>query len=169
MPDAVAPGRASEIDLVRAFFESLEADDLDRALSHLSADVEYQNMPLRPTRGKAAVRAVLRPLLRFTTGFEARINHIAAADGVVLTERTDAVLIGPVRIDFPVCGSFAVEDGAITLWRDTFDWATVFLNALLAGPRWLIRKRPSDAPRVTGRPMETARQSGALGSGAMEQ
>ena len=45
-----------------------------------------------------------------------------AADGnTVLTERTDALIFGRVRLNFWVCGVFEVRDGRITLWRDYFD------------------------------------------------
>ena len=42
----------------------------------------------------------------------------------VLTERTDVLVIGPVRMQFWVCGVFEVHNGRITLWRDYFDLAT---------------------------------------------
>ena len=39
----------------------------------------------------------------------------------MLTERTDALIFGPLRLQFWVCGVFEVHDGRITLWRDYFD------------------------------------------------
>jgi limonene-1,2-epoxide hydrolase len=39
----------------------------------------------------------------------------------VLTERTDVLVFGPVRLQFWVCGVFEVHNGRITLWRDYFD------------------------------------------------
>jgi limonene-1,2-epoxide hydrolase len=39
----------------------------------------------------------------------------------VLTERTDALIFGPLRLQFWVCGVFEVHGGRITLWRDYFD------------------------------------------------
>jgi limonene-1,2-epoxide hydrolase len=41
----------------------------------------------------------------------------------VLTERTDAIVLGRFRMAFWVCGRFEVVDGQITHWRDYFDWA----------------------------------------------
>ena len=58
----------------------------------------------------------------------------------MLTERTDAVLVGPVRIPFQVCGTFEVRDERIVLWRDTFDWASGLVNCLIAGPVYLFRR-----------------------------
>ena len=58
----------------------------------------------------------------------------------MLTERTDAVLVGPVRIPFQVCGTFEVRNERIVLWRDTFDWTSGLVNCLIAGPVYLFRK-----------------------------
>ena len=128
-----------EIDVVRSFLKALEAQDLETALGCLAENVEYQNMPLRPTLTRSAAAKVIAPVFRLS-GFEARIRHIAANGPVVLTERTDAVFIGPVRIPFQVCGTFEVRDGQIVLWRDTFDWASGFVNAIIAGPLYAFRK-----------------------------
>ncbi len=129
-----------EIDLVRSFLKALEAKDLDLALSYLDPRVEYQNMPFPPTRSVRGVRRILAPVMR-ATAFEARIDKIAANDfGAVLTERTDAILLGPVRIPFHVCGTFEVRHGKITVWRDTFDYTSALANTLLAGPIYLFRR-----------------------------
>ena len=54
-------------------------------------------------------------------GFEVKIHRIAAEGNAVLTERTDAMVFGPLRLQFWVCGVFEVHAGRITLWRDYFD------------------------------------------------
>lgn len=135
----MSQGPTPEIEVVRSFLKALEAQDLDLAVSYVSDDVAYQNMPIPPLRGPRGVRAVFRPVFRLTA-FEARVDKIAASGPTVLTERTDAVLIGPVRIPFHVCGTFEVHDGKITVWRDTFDYASILVNTLLAGPLYLLRK-----------------------------
>ena len=50
-----------------------------------------------------------------------KIHRIAVNGASVLTERTDVLVIGPVRMQFWVCGVFEVHNGRITLWRDYFD------------------------------------------------
>ena len=55
--------------------------------------------------------------------------HAIAAEGdTVLTDRTDELIIGPVRQRIWVCGRFEVTDGKITLWRDSFDWVDVVIG-----------------------------------------
>ena len=128
-----------EIDVVRSFLKALEAQDLEQALTYVSDDVEYQNMPLPPLRGPQGIRRVFGPTFK-ASAFEARINKIASNGPTVLTERTDAVLVGPVRIPFQVCGTFEVRNDRIVLWRDTFDWASGLVNCVIAGPLYAFRR-----------------------------
>lgn len=124
LPDA-RTAESPETAVVRAFLASLELLDLDRAMSYIADDIAYTNVSTPTVRGREGVRRTLAGFLRFATGFEA-VNHRIAADGpVVLTERTDAFVIGRLRIQFWVCGRFEVRDGQITVWRDYFDWANV--------------------------------------------
>jgi len=131
--------KTPETEIVRSFLKALEGMDLGQALTYVSDDIEYQNMPLPPVRGPKGISRIMAPVLK-TSGFEARINKIAAHGSTVLTERTDAVLIGPVRIPFQVCGTFEVRDDRIVLWRDTFDWASGLVNIVIAGPLYLFRR-----------------------------
>ena len=118
------PSREDQnVAIVEAFLHALEAKDTERAFSLLGDDVVYQNVPLPPDRGKAAVVRTLRALERFVTGFRVTMVNIAARGDVVLTERVD-VLSGPfVHVDIWVCGTFEVRGGKIVLWRDYFDLA----------------------------------------------
>lgn len=59
-----------------------------------------------------------------------QIHRIGADGAAVLTERTDALIIGPLRVQFWVCGVFEVDDGRITLWRDYFDVYDMFKGLL---------------------------------------
>ena len=55
--------------------------------------------------------------------------HTIAADGpTVLTERTDELIMGPVKQRIWVYGRFDVIDGQIVLWRDSFDWLDVLVG-----------------------------------------
>ena len=61
-----------------------------------------------------------------------KFHRIADEGNTVLTERTDAIIIGPFRLQFWVCGAFEVHGGRITLWRDYFD-LDFFVNGPLRG------------------------------------
>jgi limonene-1,2-epoxide hydrolase len=123
--DRAAADDPHEVAVVRAFLASLELLDVDRALGYVAEDIAYTNVSTPTVHGRAAVRRTLNGVLRFATGFEA-VNHRITSDGpVVLTERTDAIVVGRLRVQFWVCGRFEVRDGRITVWRDYFDWANV--------------------------------------------
>lgn len=109
--------------VVEAFLGALERLDIDAAMTLAHEDIEYQNVPLPPAHGARATERTLRSMLRFGTGFEARMLNIATEGDVVLTERIDVLEAGRFRMVFWVCGTFEVRDGRIVLWRDRFDFA----------------------------------------------
>ena len=119
-------------DTVVTFLRALERLDAEAAIALLHPDVRYQNVSLPTIRGREATARVLRALARRTNGFEATCHRVAADGPTVLTERTDAITVGRVRVAFWVCGRFEVVDGRILLWRDYFDWAAT-TGATVAG------------------------------------
>ena len=124
--------------VVTGFLKALEALDIDRALTFAASDIVYQNVPLPPARGVAAVEKQLRLMARFGSGFEARTHHIAADGNIVLTERTDVLRRGAWEAEFWVCGTFEVRDGKIVLWRDYFDWANIIAGTAKGAGRALV-------------------------------
>ena len=121
MTDPVPPIEPTAV--VRAFLAALERLDVDAAVALLDADIVYENVSLPTFHGRAATERVLRQLERRASGFEATCHRIAGSGTTVLTERTDAIVVGRFRMAFWVCGRFEVVDGRITHWRDYFDWA----------------------------------------------
>jgi limonene-1,2-epoxide hydrolase len=125
------------------FLQLLSLGEIDAAADVLAVDVAYTNVSLPTIHGRERVRRLARLALGpESVGFEVYLHAISARRGTVMTERTDVLTFGPVRIQFWVCGRFDVEDGEIVLWRDYFDWldfglATVrgLLGALLPALR----------------------------------
>ena len=116
---------ATETEVVRSFFDALEAKDIDRVLELADPAIVYQNVPLPPARGRDAFERQMRWFERYVSEFGADITHAAADGPIVLTERTDAMTIGRLHAEFWVCGTFEVRDGKVVLWRDYFDFAAV--------------------------------------------
>ena len=125
----------TEIEVVQEFLGHLERLDVDAALALMSEDAVYQNVPLPPDRGRAAVGRTLRRMMGVGSGFRVEHHNIAANGPVVLTERTDVLSIGRVDAAFWVCGTFEVHDGRITLWRDRFDWVDFSLAWVRGGAK----------------------------------
>jgi limonene-1,2-epoxide hydrolase len=114
--------RTEPTAVVEAFLGSLAAADFDSAAEFLDEHVTWVNVGLPAVRGRRRTMALLRPLGRPGRSFEVYLHAIAANGGTVLTERTDVITFGRCRLQLWVTGRFDVQDGQITLWRDSFDY-----------------------------------------------
>lgn len=110
---------------VRAFFAALEDRAVKQALTLADDRIVWRNTSLPTVRGKMVGR-LLKAMNRDGMGFRADFHHVAAEGEVVLTQRTDYLRVGPLEIDFWVCGTFRVVNGRIVLWHDYFSWSNVF-------------------------------------------
>ncbi|MFE1592710.1 limonene-1,2-epoxide hydrolase family protein [Nocardia sp. NPDC058705] len=119
------------VTIVREFFGALELGVVDEALDLLDPAIVWKNTSLPTLRGKNRVATVLRGLDRPKLGFSADIHHIAADGDIVLTDRTDYLHVGPVRIGFWVSGTFELRDGRIVLWDDHFSKGNVARGAVV--------------------------------------
>ena len=120
------------LEVVHAFMAAAEKRDYDAAMELLTDDIEYQNMPLPPVHGKAAVRETLEALLALCTGSEWVVHRELASGDLVMNERTDRFELGGKWVDLPVAGVFELRDGRIALWRDYFDLPTI-MNEMPTG------------------------------------
>jgi limonene-1,2-epoxide hydrolase len=110
-------------EIVTSFLDLLAKGDVDAACDLLADDVHYINVSLPVIRGQDRVRRVFRSMMaRKGAGFEVYIHRIGLDGASVLTERTDVLIFGRVRMQIWVWGRFDVVDGKITMWKDYFDW-----------------------------------------------
>jgi limonene-1,2-epoxide hydrolase len=119
--------------VVETFLNALSDQEFDTIDALLADDVVYQNVGLPTVHGRTRVVKMMRGM-EGRMGFEVKFHRNVAEGGTVLNERTDAMVIGPLRLQFWVCGVFEVQDGRITLWRDYFD----FYDILKATVRGLV-------------------------------
>jgi len=116
---------AAPVAVVERFLDRLRVADSDGAADLLAVDVEYENKGLPTIHGRERVRRLFEAMNRVGTGFEVYVHLISADGSSVLTERTDVLKWGRLRIQFWVCGRFDVRDGEIVVWRDYFDHLTI--------------------------------------------
>lgn len=116
---------------VEAFLTALQDQDFDTADAALADDLVYQNVGLPTIHGRSTAMRLFRRM-QGRAGFEVKIHRIASDGDAVLTERTDALVFGPLRFQFWVCGVFEVRDGRITLWRDYFDFYDMLKSSVRA-------------------------------------
>jgi limonene-1,2-epoxide hydrolase len=115
---------------VETFLNALQDEDFDTAEALVSEDFVWHNVGLTKMRGRRRIMKLLRSG-EGRAGFEVKIHRIAAEGNAVLTERTDALIFGPLRLQFWVCGTFELQDGRIRVWRDYFDMFDFFVKAPL--------------------------------------
>jgi limonene-1,2-epoxide hydrolase len=141
------PGTGSIPTLVvERFLEMLRSGDIDEAVELLAVDVEYKNVGLPTVRGRERVSRLFRATLgRAGAGFDVYVHAISADGRTVLTERTDVLEFGRLRVQFWVCGRFDVRDAQIVLWRDYFDQmniAAATIRGLLGTVLPAVRAKP---------------------------
>jgi limonene-1,2-epoxide hydrolase len=105
---------------VENFLYALQDEDFDTAEALASEHLVWQNVGWLTLQGGRRIMKLFRSG-KGRMGFEVKIHRIAADGAAVLTERTDALVVGPLRLQIWVCGTFEVHGGQITLWRDYFD------------------------------------------------
>lgn len=109
-------------ETIRKFVEIWAKCDVDAVMEFFTEDAIYHNMPMDPLQGTDAIRAAINGFVGMSTGIEWELRTIAeSASGVVLTERTDKFEIAGKWISLPVMGTFELEGGKISAWRDYFD------------------------------------------------
>jgi limonene-1,2-epoxide hydrolase len=113
------------LETVNAFLVAAAKRDYDTALPLLTEDVEYQNMPIAPVKGRDAVKEQLEALLAMGGDSEWKVLHEVADGNVVMNERVDRFMIGGKWAELPVMGVFVLRDGLIAEWRDYFDLQTI--------------------------------------------
>lgn len=121
----------SAVTVVREFFSALELGAVEEALELVDPEIVWKNTSLPTVRGKKRITPLLRGLNRPKFGFSADMHHIAADGDIVLTDRTDYLRVGPVRIAFWVTGTFELREGRIVLWDDHFAMGNVLRGTVV--------------------------------------
>ena len=115
----------TNLDRFRAFVVCWERRDTDAVMAAMAEDIVYANVGLSLSHGREEARAFLAPFIAGAAQIEWVVHHAAeAADGSVLTERTDRFLMGDKWLEIPLMGVFVFDaEGLIAEWRDYFDVA----------------------------------------------
>lgn len=130
LPNASTATGTDAAATVRSFLDALADEDFAAVEALAAPGLVWQNVGLPTLRGRSRILKLLRAG-EGRAGFAVAFHRIAADGGTVLTERTDALLFGPLRLQFWVCGVFEVRDGKVELWRDYFDFFDVMVKAPL--------------------------------------
>ncbi len=127
MVNTVTAVETNALEIVTRFIRAIERGDFATIQASLHPDVSYENMPITPIVGAAAVTAAIEMFLAPADLVDWKIlrQHVLEnCDGMcaVFNERIDRFRIGGGWLELPVAGLFEVNpDGLIVLWRDYFD------------------------------------------------
>lgn len=109
-------------ETVNEFIRRIVANDLESALEMVTAEVEYDNVPIGKNIGPDAMRSFLGVMAGNVDEVQFVIHRQTVTGNVVMNERTDRFRVGDKWMDLKVAGIFEVnDDGQVTLWRDYFD------------------------------------------------
>lgn len=126
LPDAGsftdADERPSPLAIVQRYLDALDDGRLEDAMALVDERIVYTNVSLPTVRGRRRLARTLSLFNHDWVDFGVLTHRIAENGTAVLTERTDALTVGPFRFQFWVCGAFEVRGGQIILWRDYFDY-----------------------------------------------
>lgn len=111
---------------VNDLFAAWSRLDLDGIMNCFTEDAVWDNVPMSPANGKAAIREMTQGFLKDATSFGAKILKSAHEGNVVFNSRVDSIAMKDgKKADIPVAGMFEIDDaGKIKVWRDYFDLAT---------------------------------------------
>ena len=112
--------------IVNDLFAAWTRLDLDAIMGYFAEDAVWDNVPMAPAKGKAAIREMTQGFLKDSSGFSAKIVRSAHVGNTVFNERLDTLKMKSGKsADVPVAGVFELNDsGKIIVWRDFFDLAT---------------------------------------------
>ena len=109
-------------EIVRAFIDAFNANDVERIMGFFTDDAVYHNIPLDPVQGTEAIQGVLRGFMGMASKVDWVLHQIGTSEqGVVMTERLDRFLVGEKWVELPVMGAFELRGEKIAAWRDYFD------------------------------------------------
>jgi len=117
---------ANAEEVVNSLFAAWTRLDLEAIMSHFAEDGVWDNVPMSPAKGKAAIREMTNGFLKDSTSFSAKILRSQCVGNVVFNERVDTIAMKSGKsAAIPVAGMFELDsNGKIKVWRDYFDLGT---------------------------------------------
>jgi len=112
--------------VVSDLFAAWSRLSIDGLMSYFAEDAVWDNVPMTPANGKAAIREMTNGFLKDTATFGVKVLKSAHEGNVVFNSRIDSITMkNGKKADIPVAGMFELDDaGKIRVWRDYFDLAT---------------------------------------------
>jgi limonene-1,2-epoxide hydrolase len=112
--------------IVNDLFAAWSRLNLDEVMGYFAEDAVWDNVPMTPAKGRAAIREMTQGFMKDASAFTAKILKSVHDGNTVFNERVDTIVMkSGKKADVPVAGMFELNDaGKIKVWRDYFDLGT---------------------------------------------
>lgn len=111
--------------LVSQFFQFWCARDIESVLSLCHDEIIWDNVPMKPIRGREKVAEFLGRFGKDMTDRHYDILSMMEDDGRVFIEAVENYVRDGKSVKVRFMSAFEIEDGLIKEWRDYFDLSTV--------------------------------------------
>jgi len=112
-------------EIVDQFFACWSGGDLDGSMALCTDDAVWDNVPMKPVVGKAAIRAFLERFGDGMTDIHYEIKGVLEDADSLMLEGTENYTRNGRKVSVPYMASFRFRDGKISAWSDYFDLKTV--------------------------------------------
>ena len=112
-------------DIVDQFFASWSDGDLDGAMAQCTDDAVWDNVPMKPVVGKAAISVFLGKFAKGMSDIHYEIKGALENADSLMLEGIESYTKNGKKVSVPYMASFKFRDGKICSWSDYFDLATV--------------------------------------------
>lgn len=115
----------SNKDIVDEFFACWRRGDLDGSMALCTDDAVWDNIPMKPVVGKAAISAFLGKFAKGMSDIHYEVKAVLENADSLMLEGTENYTKNGRKVSVPYMASFKFRDGKICFWSDYYDLATV--------------------------------------------
>ncbi len=115
----------SNKDIVNQFFDLWKSGDIAGAMGQCTEDAVWDNVPMKPIEGKAAIEAFLTKFAKGMSDVHYDITYMMEEGDRLMIEGSENYTKHGKKVSVPYMASFTFRDGKISSWADYFDLATV--------------------------------------------
>jgi limonene-1,2-epoxide hydrolase len=115
----------SNKDIVDQFFSCWASGDIAGSMANCTDDVVWDNVPMNPIEGKAAVEAFLIKFAEGMSDVRYDIEHVMEDGNRLMLEGVENYTKKGRKVSVRYMASFEFRDNRISAWRDYFDLASV--------------------------------------------
>jgi|TARA_B100000767_G_C19525981_1_gene434534 limonene-1,2-epoxide hydrolase len=112
-------------NIVDNFFAHWSRGELDCVMALCTEDVIWDNVPMKPVRGRAAISAFLEQFSKGMTNIHYEMKGMLENGDSLMLEGIENYTKNGKNVSVRYMASFKFREGKISSWTDYFDLSTV--------------------------------------------